>query len=428
MHLTHKIRLNPNQEQAVHLARACGVARFAWSWALAEWTKQYEAHKVDPSLPKPSSLSLCRQLNAIKREQFPWMLEVSKCAPERAIVNLGEAYKNWWSSLSGKRKGPKVQAPTFKKKGKCRDSFKLSVGQFGIKTDDESENSRLRIPNLGLVRMRESLRFSGKLVSCTVSRTAHCWYAAITVDTEDLPALCKSQAAVGVDLGVSTLATLSSGQTITGPKALGQLLQRLRRLGRAHSRKAKGSANRRKSAQRLARLHWRICNIRNDANHKMTHGLTRDHAWVAIEDLNVKGMLANGKLARHLADASFGEVRRQLQYKAAMRGVQLVMVDRFYPSSKTCSACGWVKQDLTLSERSWTCSSCGASHDRDLNAAKNILAQSLRDAHAQGQVDETAVGQTVTACGEEGSGRRRKASVKPASAKQEWNHNRASTA
>ncbi len=422
---THKIRLNPTAAQAKHFAQACGVARFAWNWALAEWQRQYEAHKADPTLPRPNEMALRRQLNSLKREQFPWMLEVSKCAPESALINLGQAYKNWFASLSGKRAGPKVKSPSFKKKGRSRDSFKLSVGHFDI----NPETSRLRIPNLGWVSMRESLRFSGKLVSCTVSRTAHCWHAAITVETEDLPAKSESQAAVGVDLGISALSTLSTGTVVTGPKALGALLHRLRRLSRAHSRKAKGSANQRKSAARLARLHWRIGNVRDNALHQLSHRLTRDHGWVAIEDLNVRGMLANGRLARHIGDQGFGELRRQLTYKAAQRGVVLVTVDRFYPSSKMCSEFGEVNQGLTLADRTWTCA-CGAEHDRDVNAARNILAQSLRDAQLKcsGQEEETAAGQVVAACGEEGSGRRRKPAVKPASAKQEGNHIRAEAA
>ncbi len=409
---THKIYLNPTAAHANHFAQACGVARFAWNWALAELQRQYEAHKADPNIPRPNEMALRRQLNNIKREQFHCMLEVSKCAPQESIINLGKAYKSWFASISGKRAGPKVQAPAFKKKGRSRDSFKLSAGNFDI------EDLRLRIPNLGWVRMRESLRFSGKLVSCTVSRTAHCWHAAITVETEDLPAKSESQAAVGVDLGISALATLSTGAVVTGPKALGVLLHRLRRLSRAHSRKAKGSANRRKSAARLARMHWRIGNLRGDALHQLSHRLTRDHVWVAIEDLNVKGMLANGRLARHIGDQGFGELRRQLTYKAAQRGVVLTTVDRFYPSSKTCSECGEVNQELTLGVRRWTCGCCGAEHDRDVNAARNILAQSFRDVQAL-QEKETAAGQVVAACGEEGSGRRRKPAVKPASRKQE---------
>ncbi|MCC5611148.1 transposase, partial [Nostoc sp. CHAB 5834] len=348
-----KIRLDPNLAQANHFARACGTARFAWNWALSEWQRHYEAHLADPSFPKPSEGALRRQLNAIKREQFPWMLEVTKCAPQEAIRALGVAYKNWWASLSGKRKGPKVKAPTVKRKGQ-RDSFKFDE-KFAV------DGCRVRIPNLGWVRMREPLRFSGSLKGATVSRTAHAWFISILVETEDVPLPSKSQAAVGVDLGVSALAVLSTGKPEEGPKALRILLGRLKRLSRAHSRKVKGSANRRKSAQALARLHWRISCVRNDALHKLSHRLTRDYAWIAIEDLNVKGMMANRHLSLSLADASFGELRRQLTYKAAQRGVHLAVVDRWYPSSKSCSACGAVNEALTLGTRVWVCTACGAT-------------------------------------------------------------------
>lgn len=399
----HKIRLQPNQAQAQHFARACGTARFAWNWALGEWQKQYEAWKADNSVPKPSEGALRRQLNAVKREQFPWMLEVTKCAPQEAIIALGQAYKNWFDSLSGRRCGPKVQAPRFKKKGQ-HDKFKIHGELIQV------DGCRICIPKLGWVRMREPLRFAGRVVGATVSRTAHAWHVALLVDTEDAPARSKSHAAVGVDVGISALATLSDGSSVEGPKALEALLQRLRRLSRAHSRKVKSSANRRKSAQALARLHWRVANVRGNALHQMSHRLTRDYAWIAIEDLNVKGMLANRRLARRLADASFGELRRQLAYKAELRGVHLAVVDRWYPSSKTCSGCGAINEALTLGTRTWVCTACGELHQRDHNAAKNILAESIRT---------TTPGAGASACGEDGSGRARKRSTKPASVKQE---------
>ena len=369
---SHRIRLDPTPSQATYFAKGCGVARFSYNWGLARWQAQYEAHLKDPSLPLPNEAALRRELNAIKRTEFPWRMEVTKCAPQEAIRALGVAYKNWFQSLSGKRKGPKLKAPTFKRKGQ-RDSFQIHGNVIAV------HGCRIRIPLLGWVRMREPLRFNGAIKTATVSRQAHTWHIALTVETDDLPARSESQAAVGVDVGLHHLAVFSDERPpIEGPKALGLLLQRLRRLSRAHSRKVKGSANRKKSAQRLARLHWRITNLRNNALHQLTHRLTRDYGWIAIEDLNVKGMMSNHRLARHLADASFGEFKRQLLYKGAQRGVQVVEVDRWYPSSKTCSACGHLYRELKLSERSWTCEGCGAAHDRDKNAARNILAESIR--------------------------------------------------
>ncbi|WP_455283553.1 RNA-guided endonuclease InsQ/TnpB family protein [Cupriavidus necator] len=392
MLIAHKIALDPNNEQATYFACAAGTARFAYNWALAEWQRQYGAWKADNSQPKPSQQSLRRQLNAIKREQFPWMLEVTKNAPQMAIIQLGDAFKNFFAG--------RANYPTRRKNG-VHDRFSLTNDQFSL------DGSRIRIPNLGWVRMRESLRFVGKVMSATVSRIADRWFVSITVDTQDNPHVPKAenQGAVGVDLGISALATLSTGEAIPGPNAHRALLDRLRRLSRSLSRKQKGSANRRKAKARLAKLHARIAAIRSDSLHKLTTDLTRRFHTIGIEDLNVRGMVKNRHLSRNIADMGFFEFRRQLEYKAATRGGVIVAADRFFPSSKTCSACGHRLDELPLAVRQWTCPACGAVHDRDVNAARNLQIM--------------AVSSTVSACGEEGSGRRRKTAVKPASTKQE---------
>lgn len=393
MIFAHKIALDPNNAQATYLARAAGTARFAYNWALAEWKRQYEAWKTDNTLPKPSQMSLRRQLNAIKREQFPWMLEVTKNAPQMAIIQLGQAFQNFFAG--------RARYPQFRRKG-VHDRFTLTNDQFGI------DGSRIRIPNLGWVRMHETLRFTGKIMSATVSRVADRWFVSITAEVLDVSHLPKAenQGAVGVDLGISALATLSTGEPpIPGPKAHKALLDRLRRLSRGLSRKQKGSANRHKAKAKLAKLHARIANIRSDSLHKLTADLTRRFHTIGIEDLNVRGMLRNRHLARSIADMSFFEFRRQLEYKAGMRGAVVKVADRFFASSKTCSACGHKLDVLPLSVREWTCPSCGRMHDRDVNAAINLK--------------NMAVSSTVSVCGEEGSGRGRKTAVKPASAKQE---------
>jgi putative transposase len=393
MLIAHKIALDPNNVQATYLACAAGVARFAYNWALAEWNRQHIARRTDPAQPGPSQLSLRRQLNAIKRQQFPWMLEVTKCAPEMAIMQLGDAFKNFFEG--------RARHPTFRRKGQ-HDRFSISNGQFRV------EGKRIRIPKLGWVRMRETLRFAGRIVSAAVSRRAGRWYASITVEATDLylPS-AENQGAVGVDLGVSQLATLSTGEVLTGPKALRTLLQRLRRLSRAFSRKVKGSRKRSEAKLRLAKLHARIANVRRDSLHQLTTALTRRFHTIGIENLNVKGMLANRRLARAIADMGFYELRRQLAYKAAWRGGQVVVADRWYPSSKTCSRCGHVLEVLALAQRSWVCPGCGTVHNRDVNAAVNLK--------------NLAVSSTVTACGGEGAGPMRKHRTKPAPAKQEPN-------
>lgn len=394
MLVAHKIRLDPNNVQATHLARAAGTARFAYNWALSEWTRQYEACKADPSLGKPSDPALRRQLNAIKREQFPWMLEVTKNAPQMAIIQLGTAFKNFFAG--------RARYPTFRCKGRD-DRFTMSNDQFNV------EGARIRIPKLGWVRMCEALRFTGAIISASVSRTAGRWFASITVDTSDDLSLpqAETQGAVGIDVGVSTLATLSTAERIPGPKAHKRLLGRVKRLSRRMSRKVKGANNRRKAKQKLARLHARIANIRQDSLHKLTTSVTRQFHTIGIEDLNVKGMVRNRCLARAVSDMGFYELRRQLEYKAALRGGVVKVAGRWYPSSKTCSCCGHVLDDLPLAVRTWTCPGCKSEHDRDINAAINLR--------------NMAVSSTAAACGGEGAGPARERRVKPAPKKQESN-------
>lgn len=421
MLIAHKIRLDPNNVQATYFARASGTARFAYNWALAEWQHQYEAWKQDNRQPKPSQMALRRQLNALKREQFPWMLEVTKNAPQMAIIQLGDAFKNFWAG--------RANYPKFRKKG-VHDRFSLSNDQFSVK------GSRIRIPNLGWVRMRESLRLTGKIMSATVSHVADKWFVSITVDTEESPTRsAENQGVVGVDLGVLALATLSTGEKIVGPKPHKALLKRQKRLSHSLSRKHKAakvklglganapipkgvrlpvSENAKKARAKLSRLHARIANIRQDALHKLTSDLTRRFHTIGIENLNVRGMLKNRRLARSIADMSFFEFRRQLEYKAGRRGGIVVVADRWFPSSKTCSVCGTIQEKMPLAVRQWTCPDCGAIHDRDVNAARNLLALGL--AALSGSTASSVV---CEACGEEGTGSGRKTGVKPASMKQE---------
>jgi putative transposase len=290
MLIAHKIALDPNNRQRTYLARAAGCARFAYNWALAEWGRQYEACKLDSSLPKPNEMALRRQLNSIKGEQFPWMLEVTKCAPQLAIRQLGTAFKNFFAGRAG--------YPKFRKRG-VDDRFSLSNDQFVL------NGKCIRTPNLGLVRMREALRLRGKIMSAAISRRADRWYASITVEIPDSLFLPKTenQGAVGVDLGLHSLATLSTGEKIRGMKPYKAQMKRLQRLARTLSRKQKGSRNREKARTQLARLHARIADVRQDALHKLTTELTRRFGSIGIEDLNVKGMLRNHHLLPHLKSA-----------------------------------------------------------------------------------------------------------------------------
>ena len=366
----HKIRLYPNNVQATYFAKACGVARFAYNWALARSKEQYEqdeSHNFNEA-------ALRRELNAIKAERFPWMSEVTKCAPQLAIKNgLKSAFMNFFEKRTG--------FPRFHKKG-VNDSFEISNDHFKVK------DAHVRIPKLGDVRLAERLRFDGKVLSATVSRTADHWYISIQVEIarpEPIHDKISENQAVGVDVGVGRLAVLSDGTEIAGSKPSRKYEKRLRRAQQALSRKKgarkgeKKSANYRKQQRRVARLHERIAFSRNDGLHKLTTMLTRNYSLIGIEDLNVKGMAKNHSLAKSIHDQSWSELGRQLAYKADATGSYLHYSDRFFPSSQLCSVCGCRNAETRdLSIREWSCIECGIVHDRDRNAAENLKKDAVR--------------------------------------------------
>ena len=371
----HKIALEPTGPQRQQFVRAAGCARFAWNWALAEWKRQFKAGG------KPTANALKRQFNAVKGEQFPWLYESPKDANLQPFAHLNEAFQRFFKKLA--------KSPAFKKKGRCKDAFYVSNDKFSL------DGKRVRLPRIGWVKMREALRFEGKVLGATVSRTADRWFLAVQVETElfplqqvpstiaqeGRPSGSETQACVvGVDLGIKHLAVLSDGQVFDNPKPLRRALRKLRRLNRRLHRKLKGSANRRKAAGRVSRLHARMTNVRQDTLHKLTALLSRNYGHVVIEDpvsstgqaLNVSGMLRKRRLARAIADVGLHEFRRQLTYKAEVDGTLVTVVDRWYASSKTCSGCGTVKEILALSQRDYVCMACGLVKDRDWNAACNL--------------------------------------------------------
>lgn len=348
--LTHKIRLDPTCRQRRYFAKACGTARFTWNWALDRWKKAFKNGE------KPNAFELKKELNALKRAEFPWMYEVTKYASQQPFIHLRRAFTSFFAK--------RARHPQFKKKG-VRDSFYIGGDQVVVR------DRRIKIPNLGWVHLREDLRFSGKIVSATISRTADYWFASVHVETEEKPPACESQAVVGVDLGVSHLATLSNGEQFEGPRPLKRLQKRLKRAQKRLSRMNKGSANRAKMKNRIARMHYRIRCTRQDALHKLTTYLISNFKGIVIEDLDVSGMLQTKGLAASIADLGFFEFRRQMEYKSILRNAYLHIADRWFASSKICSACGAKKQTLALSTRTYKCL-CGLKMNRDLNAAMNL--------------------------------------------------------
>ena len=331
------------------------------------------------------------------------MYETPKRVVQQSIENLGTAYQNFFNSCSGKRSGQNMAPPDFKCKGKSRQSSRLDNGPMTFHFDGK----KVKLPIIGWVNTFEILRFDGKPLSAVLRYEAGRWFLAVQVELPDLVHTVVVNPPVGIDLGLTSALTLSTGEKLVAPKPLASAIERLKRLGRRLSRKIKGSNNRKKAALLLGRQHWRIAQIRRDWQHKTTTAIAKRFGLVCVEDLNVKGMMKNHCLARAISDVGWSEIIRQLNYKC--EAVQAV--GRFYPSSKTCSDCGVKVESMPLNVRTWTCHNCGCIHDRDDNASKNIKNEGIRL--------YTASCAGINACGDGSSDRACKSPMKLPSRKQE---------
>ena len=373
MHIAFKTQLLANNKQASHLARACGVARFAWNWGLARWHEQYNEYIAKKRDKRPSGLALKKELNAIKRHEFPWMVEVTKYASAQPFIFLNRAWNDFFKKK--KMNGKIVGRPRFKKKGKCIDSF--YVGGDHVKT----KGRLVKLPNLGWLNMAEPIKYGGHINSMTISRCADKWYVSFSIDVEVSMLASENQACCGVDLGINTLATLSSGpiRYWETPKPLQRSLRKLARYQRRLMKKVNKSNSYIKLQMKIARLHKRIADVRRNTLHQLTTYLVKNFHEIVIEDLAVNNMMKNGKLARHIADVGFYEARRQLEYKTHWFGRTLTLADRWFPSSQLCSDCGRKNSDLTLSNRTYQCD-CGNHKCRDFNASINLENYTARSA------------------------------------------------
>lgn len=388
--LSHKIRLDPTFKQQNYFSKACGVSRFTWNWALAKWNEQYLANE------KPNALALKKEFNGLKNSDFPWVYEVTKYASQQPFIHLQRAFQAFFAKRS--------KYPKYKKKG-IHDSFYIGGDQVRI------IGKHVKIPNLGWVRLKESLRFEGKINGVTVSRSANYWFISVSVETIQQPALCENQACVGVDLGIKALATLSDGQSFPSNNPLKKQLSQLRRLQKRLSRATKGSKNRKKAKTRVAKLHYKIACSRSDTLHKLTTKLTTSYQTIVIEDLDISEMVKHKGLSRPILDSGWHEFRRQLTYKAQLKGNTVIIADKWYASSKRCSSCGHYKNTLSLAERVYKCTECQLEIDRDLNAAKCLK-----------QLMSTVSSTGIDACGQEGSVILLKTESQPAWQKQELSH------
>jgi len=375
----YRFALDPTPTQRRALASHCGAARVAYNWGLALVKAQLDQRRSDPSIRVPWTLpDLRREWNQAKDNAAPWWPENSKEAYSSGLEGLSTALKNWSDSRRGRRKGRSVGFPRFKKKGRSPDACRFTTGAIKVLPD----RKHVQLPRIGVLKTHESTRKlarrleqgTARILAATIGRQADRWYVSFTVEVDRAVSEGNGKAnVVGVDVGIRHLAVLSTGvPPIPNPRALEGSLRTLRRVGREFARRKPGSRGRYRSQFRLARVHGRAANLRRDAMHKLTTSLATEHGIVVVEQLNMVGMVRNRRLSRALADAGLAELRRQLSYKTTWYGSRLVVAGRFYPSSKTCSACGWVRAKLTPAERSFTCEACGLRIDRDLNAARNL--------------------------------------------------------
>ena len=373
-----KVALDPSPAQERLMLSHAGAARFAFNAGLARVKEALDAG----AKPEWSFYSLRKWWNAnkdalaVSDDGVIWWGENSKEAYSSGLEALAKGLSNWAKSRKGVRKGRRMGFPRFKAKDRTVPRFAYTTGCFGL---IEGDPKALKLPRVGRVHCMEDVaeRVGGaRVLRVTVSKRAGRWYAALTVERDDQASQsvrAPQGGAVGVDLGIKTLATLSDGTVIENPRCLAASERRLKKAQKALSRKVKGSNRRAKARAKVARLHARVANQRQDAMHKATTWLANTYSEICIEDLNTAGMVKNHHLAKAVSDAAFGEFRRQLDYKTARTGAALHVVDRWFASSKTCSKCGRVKAKLSLNERVYRCDGCGLVMDRDLNAAVNIL-------------------------------------------------------
>jgi len=373
---SHRIQLRPNNEHRSGFNRWVGAYRWTYNWALEQKKTAYE--QEGKSLSKYGVQKLLTiEKHTLERA---WLNDILRDTLVNAIWNMDRAYQNFFRRV--KNGEAKKGFPKFKSRRTARRVFHVTAYLVQLSEDRRS----VKLPKLGWVRMSKALRFEGKMVgTVAVSEEAGRWYASFVVETEiPDPPDRSADPVVGIDVGIKTLMTLSDGKRYENPKATYELEKLLARSQRQLSCKTKGSKRRARAKLRVQRIQKRIKDVRVNAAHQATAEVTRDYGLVAMEDLNVKGMVKNRHLAKAVSDSNFNRLRQQLTYKTAWSGSKLRLVDRWFPSSKLCSECGCINDNLTLSDRRWTCD-CGAVHDRDLNAAQNILAAALKLA------DESAV-------------------------------------
>ena len=360
----YKYRIYPNNEQKVQIAKTFGCCRFVYNQTLSYRKERYEKEKV--SLSKIDCNNYCTR---ILKKEYPWLKEVDKFALSNAVYNMDSAYQKFFKEHTG--------FPKLKSKHNNHKSYKTNITGKNITVD--FENNIIKLPKLKQVKAKLHRKFQGKIKSATVSQVpSGKYYVSILVETEHVP-LEHTDHNIGLDLGIKDLCITSDGNKYENPKTIRKYENKLAKLQRQLAHKKKGSNNYHKKKKQIALCHEKITNTRKDYLHKISHEIISENQVIVSENLQIKNMIKNHHLAKAISDASWYELTRQLEYKAKWNGRKYIKIDTFYASSQLCSACGYQNSDIKdLSVRSWICPECATKHDRDINAAKNILAEGLR--------------------------------------------------